>query len=227
MRRVVLYEGFERFWHWAQALMILTMMVTGFEIRGMGLHVFGFARAVSVHNSVALALMVLIVFSIFWHVTTGEWRQYIPTRKFLREMVSFYLTGIFKKAPHPVKKHRMAKLNPLQRLAYLGFKVLIIPVQITTGALYFFYPNLSHGLHWSPSSLWFIAVVHVLGAFGLVAFLIGHIYLTTTGHTLTSNIKAMITGWEDLPDDELPAEDESLERLSEELPEPPLVSSML
>jgi len=152
--------------------------------------------------ALAVALVTLIVFAIFWHVTTGEWRQYIPTRKFLREMVAFYLTGIFKGASHPVKKHRMAKLNPLQRLAYLGFKVLIIPVQITTGALYYFYPNLQHAFGWSPSALWFIAVVHVLGAFGLVAFLIGHVYLTTTGHTPLTNIKAMITGWEDLPDDE-------------------------
>jgi len=203
MRRVVLYERFERFWHWVQALIIITMMLTGFEIRGiLGLHLFGFQRAVTVHNALAVALVTLIVFAIFWHITTGEWRQYIPTRKFLREMISFYLTGIFKGAPHPVKKHRMAKLNPLQRLAYLGFKVLIIPVQITTGALYYFYPNLQHALGWSPSALWFIAVIHVLGAFGLVAFLIGHVYLTTTGHTPLTNLKAMITGWEDLPDDE-------------------------
>ena len=201
MRRVVLYEGFERFWHWAQAGLIITMMLTGFEIRGVGPRLFGFSRAVTVHNFLAVALVTLIVFAIFWHVTTGEWRQYIPSRKFLREMVGFYLTGIFKGALHPVKKHRMAKLNPLQRLAYLGFKVLIIPVQVTTGALYFFYPNLSHSLGWSPTSLWFIAVAHVLGAFGLLAFLVGHVYLTTTGHTLTSNVKAMITGWEDLPDD--------------------------
>ena len=202
MRRVVLYELFERFWHWAQALLILTMMLTGFEIRGVGPHIFGFARAVTLHNYLALALITLIVFAIFWHVTTGEWRQYIPTRKFLQEMVRFYLTGIFQGAPHPVKKHRMAKLNPLQRLAYLGFKVLIIPVQITTGALYFFYPNLQHAMHWSPTSLWFIAVIHVLGAFALVAFLIGHVYLTTTGHTPMTNLKAMLLGWEDLHDDE-------------------------
>jgi thiosulfate reductase cytochrome b subunit len=202
MRRVVLYELFERFWHWAQALLILTMMLTGFEIRGVGPHIFGFARAVTLHNYLALALITLIVFAIFWHVTTGEWRQYIPTRKFLQEMVRFYLTGIFKGAPHPVKKHRMAKLNPLQRLAYLGFKVLIIPVQISTGALYFFYPNLQHTMGWSPTSLWFVAVVHVLGAFALVAFLIGHVYLTTTGHTPMTNLKAMLLGWEDLHDDE-------------------------
>ena len=201
MRRVVLYEGFERFWHWAQALLIPTMMLTGFEVRGLGLHLFGFQRAVALHNILAVTLLVLIVFAIFWHVTTGEWRQYIPTRKFLREMIAFYVTGIFKGAPHPVRKHRMAKLNPLQRLAYFGFKVLIIPVQVTSGALYYYYPNLQHTLGWPPASLWVIAVVHVLGAFGLVAFLIGHVYLTTTGHTPLTNIKAMLTGWEELEDD--------------------------
>ena len=201
MRRVVLYEGFERFWHWAQALLILTMMLTGFEVRGLGLHLFGFQRAVALHNILAVTLLVLIVFAIFWHITTGEWRQYIPTRKFLREMIAFYVTGIFKGAPHPVRKHRMAKLNPLQRLAYFGFKVLISPVQVTSGALYYYYPNLQHALGWPPASLWVIAVVHVLGAFGLVAFLIGHVYLTTTGHTPLTNIKAMLTGWEELEDD--------------------------
>lgn len=201
MRRVILYETFERFWHWAQALMIITLMLTGLEVRGIGLHLFGFQRAVSLHNILAVALVVLIVFAIFWHITTGEWRQYIPTRKFLREMADFYLTGIFKGAPHPVKKHRMAKLNPLQRLAYLGFKVLIIPVQISTGALYYFYPNLQHSLGWSSAALWVIAVLHVVTAFVLVAFLIGHVYLTTTGHTPLTNLKAMITGWEDLRDD--------------------------
>jgi thiosulfate reductase cytochrome b subunit len=207
MRRVILYEKFERFWHWMQALLIITLMITGFEVRGL-LHFrrLGFATAVTVHNYSALLLVVLVAFAIFWHVTTGEWRQYVPTRKFLREMVGFYITGIFKGAPHPVKKNRMAKLNPLQRIAYLGFKVLIIPVQVTTGALYFFYPNLSR-MGWPPSSLWVIAVLHVIGAFALVAFLVGHVYLTTTGHTPLTNLKAMLTGWEDIPDDEYMEED--------------------
>lgn len=201
MRRVVLYETFERIWHWTQGLLIIAMMLTGFEVRGMLQNLFGFQRAVALHNLLAVLLVVLIVFAIFWHITTGEWRQYIPTRKFLREMAAFYLTGIFKGAPHPVKKHRMAKLNPLQRVAYLGFKVLIIPVQVTTGALYYAYPSLQQALGWAPSSLRIIAIVHVLGAFALVAFLIGHVYLTTTGHTPLTNLKAMVTGWEDLHDE--------------------------
>jgi len=201
MRRVVLYETFERIWHWTQGLLIIAMMLTGFEVRGVLQNLFGFQQAVALHNLLAVLLVVLIVFAIFWHITTGEWRQYLPTRKFLREMAAFYLTGIFKGAPHPVKKHRMAKLNPLQRVAYLGFKVLIIPVQVTTGALYYAYPSLQQGLGWAPSSLRIIAIVHVLGAFALVAFLIGHVYLTTTGHTPLTNLKAMVTGWEDLHDE--------------------------
>ena len=200
MARIYIFKRFERFWHWAQAALIIFMLLTGFEIHGT-YTLFGWQKAADWHTSAAWTLIGLWLFAIFWHFTTGEWRQYIPTRKFLREMVAFYLTGIFKRAPHPVKKHRMAKLNPLQRLAYLGFKVLIIPIQVTTGALYFFYPNLSR-MGWSPNTLWIIAILHVIGAFALVAFLVGHVYLTTTGHTPLTNLKAMITGWEDLPDDE-------------------------
>ena len=199
MSRIVLYSVFNRIWHWSQALLIMLMALTGFEVRGH-FHLFGYLRAVNLHNGLAVALLVLILFAIFWHVTTGEWRQYIPTRSFLREMVAFYLTGIFQGAPHPIRKERTAKLNPLQRLAYLGFKVLIIPVQVTTGALYFFYPHLNHA-GWPASSLSIIATMHVLGAFGLLAFLVGHVYLTSTGHTPLANLKAMLVGYEDLHDE--------------------------
>ena len=33
-------------------------------------------------------------------------------------------------------------------------------------------------------------------------FLVVHVYMTTTGKTPTSNIKAMITGYEELDDDQ-------------------------
>jgi thiosulfate reductase cytochrome b subunit len=33
-------------------------------------------------------------------------------------------------------------------------------------------------------------------------FFIVHVYLTTTGHTPTAHIKSMITGWEEVHDDE-------------------------
>ena len=47
-----------------------------------------------------------------------------------------------------------------------------------------------------------IAVWHTFGAILLVTFLIIHVYMTTTGETLTSNIKAMVTGYEELDETE-------------------------
>ena len=38
-------------------------------------------------------------------------------------------------------------------------------------------------------------------AFMMLAFLIGHLYLSTTGHTPLAHIKAMITGYEDVEDE--------------------------
>jgi hypothetical protein len=32
----------------------------------------------------------------------------------------------------------------------------------------------------------------------VLSFLVGHVYMTTTGHTLFAHIRAMITGWEEI-----------------------------
>jgi thiosulfate reductase cytochrome b subunit len=73
-------------------------------------------------------------------------------------------------------------------------------VQVTSGLVYFFYPNLSaHG--WPPRTLQAAAAVHVLGALFLMAFVVGHVYLTTTGTTPLANLKAMIFGWETMEDE--------------------------
>ena len=199
MRREYVYKGFERFWHWTQALLILFLAMTGFEIHG-SLGFFGFEQAVAYHTAAAWTLLVLIAFAIFWHLTTGEWRQYVPTLENLREQAEYYAVGIFRSAEHPTRKSALSKLNPLQRLVYLALKVLVIPVVVTSGLLYMFYryPQ-RHAIEaLDVEGLGAIAVLHTAGAFFLVAFLIGHVYLITTGHTLSSNLKAMITGWEDL-----------------------------
>jgi thiosulfate reductase cytochrome b subunit len=31
----------------------------------------------------------------------------------------------------------------------------------------------------------------------MLAFVIAHVYLITTGHTLTAHLRAMVTGWEE------------------------------
>jgi thiosulfate reductase cytochrome b subunit len=199
MKREYVYRAFERFWHWTQAALIMMLGVTGFEIHGT-IHFFGFRQAVALHNTCAISFLVLIVFAIFWHFTTGEWRQYLPTREHLRAQVNYYIFGIFRGAPHPTKKQVLSKLNPLQKLVYAGLKVLVIPVMALSGLLYMFYryPQRYELVSLNVSGLKATALVHTLGAFALVCFFIAHVYLMTTGSSVTSNLKAMITGYEDL-----------------------------
>ncbi len=198
MERIYIFKRFERFWHWSQALLILFMMATGFEVHG-AYQFFGFERAAEWHTIAAWALITLWVFAIFWHFTTGEWRQYIPTMEKVEAMMRYYLTGIFTNAPHPFRQTMVRKHNPLQRLAYLFVKLMINPLIWITGLLYLFYADWADwGLGWLE--LEWVAIAHTIGAFLMLIFFIVHVYLATAGHTPTSHIKAMITGWEEVED---------------------------
>lgn len=202
MSRVYLFKPFERFWHWCQAALIIFMLLTGFEVHGT-YSIFGFAKAVDYHTIAAWTLVGLWIFAIFWHVTSGEWRHYIPTSKNLIVIANYYSSGIFKDEPHPFRPSLSNKHNPLQRLTYLAVLTLLSPLLWITGWLYLFYADwAAWGL--SGLQLQWVATAHTLGAFVMLAFLISHLYLATTGHKITSQVKAMITGWEDLAPSEEP-----------------------
>jgi thiosulfate reductase cytochrome b subunit len=198
-QKVYIYRAFERFWHWTQATLIFFLAFTGFEIHGT-INFFGYQNAVKYHNIAAYAFIVLIIFAIFWHFATGEWKQYIPTMKNLKAQIFYYFFGIFSNSSHPTKKTVLSKLNPLQKLVYLGLKILVIPVMVVSGLLYMFYRYPQQGVieGLNINSIEVIAIFHTAGAFILIAFLIVHLYLITTGETVTSNLKAMITGYEEL-----------------------------
>ncbi len=200
MERIYVFKRFERFWHWAQALLIIGMMITGFEVHG-SYALLGFERAVEWHATMAWALITLWVFAIFWHFTTGEWRQYIPTTDKMAAMVRYYLTGIFTDAPHPFRQTTLRKHNPLQRVAYLFVKLVINPLLWVTGLLYLFYSSWAGvGLGWLE--LEWVALAHTFGAFLMLIFFIVHVYLATAGHTPTAHLKAMVTGWEEVEDED-------------------------
>jgi thiosulfate reductase cytochrome b subunit len=199
MKRVYIYRRFERFWHWTQTLLILFLALTGFEVHGT-FDLFGFNKAVLLHNNAAYAYMIILVLIFFWLFITGEWRQYMPKRQQIVDQVEYYVKGIFQGAPHPTHKTLYHKFNPLQRATYFLLDFVILPTMVGTGVLYMaFYEFLKTGDGYAIRP---IAYIHVAGAFILLVFVIVHVYLTTTGYKPMSAIKAMVTGWEEMSDDE-------------------------
>ena len=197
--KIYLYTKFERFWHWLQATMLIILLTTGIEIHG-AFTLLGYEKAVEVHNFIGLSWLILFAFFVFWLFTTGEWRQYIPTTKKLFSVIGYYSVGIFQGKPHPVEKSPGAKHNPLQRLTYLALSAMLLPIQMTTGVLYYTWNLWGGGAIplLSAMPLLFVAILHTLVAFMLLSFLIVHVYMTTTGHSLFSHISGMITGWEEI-----------------------------
>ena len=190
--KIYLYTRFERLWHWFQAFMVIFLIISGLEIHGL-YTLFGFQQAVALHNYAGLTWLGMFAFFAFWLVITGEWKQYIPTTKKLFAVILYYSRGIFRGESHPVQKSKGAKHNPLQRLAYLGISALLLPTQMTTGLLYYLYNEIPQFI---PLSV--LAVVHTLVALFMLNFLVVHLYMTTTGHSLFSHIGGMITGWEEV-----------------------------
>lgn len=195
-RRVLIFNRFERFWHWTQAAAIFVLLFTGFGIHGL-IPVGDFRDLVSVHVIAALYLMVLWIFAIFWHLTTGTWRHYIPTTNGLLRVARYYAFDIFKGEDHPYRKHFWRKHNPMQALTYLALKLFLFPAIWLSGLAY-----LSYGL-WSQgaltnSALEWVALVHVAAAFAVVVFVILHVYLLTTGHSFVEHVKPMVTGYDEI-----------------------------
>lgn len=203
MGRIYLYTFHERAWHWAQALVMILLMATGIEIRHPGrVPGLGFDTAVTLHNVLGFALILNAVLGLAYHVFTEEILQFIPQPRGFFDMAvrqaKYYMGGIFRGDPHPIDKDPDNKLNPLQRVTYLLILNVLLPLQLITGlAMWGCYrcPNLSAGI----GGPFFLGPLHAALAWVFVAFLVMHIYLATTGHTLTSNIKAMVVGWEELP----------------------------
>ncbi|MBW4047956.1 MAG: cytochrome B [Proteobacteria bacterium] len=193
--RLYLFKRFERFWHWSQALLVITMLYTGFAIHGY-LGGLRFRSALLIHEYAAWLLVTLWTFAIFWHFTTGEWKQYIPTFQRTAQVARYYAWGMFRGERHPYEPTPLHKHNPLQRLAYLWLKLMINPLIWVSGVLllvfaYDWIRVMPLGL-----SLNAVAWTHTAAAYMMLLFFIAHVYLATTGQTPTAYIQAMITGWE-------------------------------
>ena len=206
-RRVMLFTRFERFWHWSQMGLIMILLFTGFGIHGFH-DLLEFKTGVTWHTGSALALLLLWIFAIFWHLTTGTWKHYVPTTRGLWRVARFYAWGIFKGQHHPYRKAYWRKHNPLQALAYLALKLFLFPAIWISGMLYLLYAF--WGSAASGDALAWVALIHTAVAFAILAFVIIHIYLLTTGHSFKEHLMPMINGFDEV--DLSPEEEAYLEK---------------
>ena len=174
-------------------------------------HIIRFDMAVMLHTFAALALILLWVFAIFWHLTTGQWRHYTPTTNGLLRVIRFYIWGVFKGERHPYRKAYWRKHNPLQAVTYMLLKLVVFPAIWISGIAYLTY-NLWADSPAAAGSLSIVAGIHVISAFVIAAFVVAHVYLLTAGHSFREHVKPMISGYEKI---DLTPEEEAYLQLDE------------
>jgi len=96
-------------------------------------------------------------------------------------------------------------MNPLQQVTYLVILNVLLPLQMITGVLIWgaqTWPDVAAKL----GGLSVLAPFHTLIAWSFAAFIVMHVYLTTTERTPLTGIKSMVTGWSELEVHESPEE---------------------
>ncbi len=202
LREEYMYGVYERLWHWLQTLVIVGLLFTGLIIHKPDTFgIFGFKYVVEIHNILSFILVANAALAAFYHLASGEIRQFLPRpRGFFDqafEQAVFYLRGIFRGEAHPFEKTRKRKLNPLQQITYFAILNVLLPLQVITGLLMWgrqSWPEAAAQVGGLP----FLAPFHTIIAWLFASFIVMHVYLTTTGHTATASIRAMIMGWDEV-----------------------------
>ena len=200
--RIYMYESYRRFWHWLQTVAIVILLFTGLIIHRPDMFgVFSFRGVVTVHNVIAVILVINALLSVFYHIATERMREYIPRPYgFFDDAImqaKYYISGIFKGEGHPFEKRPDSRMNPIQRATYFGILMVLLPLQIITGALMWGvqkFPAVANLFGGLP----FLAPFHSLIAWTFGTFIIVHVYMTTTGATPLEAMRAMVTGYEEV-----------------------------
>ncbi len=193
-----------RIWHWLNALGIVTLCLTGVQIRfPEHANIFGSYRsAILLHNTAGI--IVALSFSIWFFYYSMSSRNlakiYVPDaqdmKRGLLRQVGFYFFLYFFGRPNPHHATPDNKFNPMQKSAYLAIMFVLMPIVSLTGI---FLMNVSplRELILAAGGLKTLDMLHYLAACSLGAFLFTHVYLTTLGHTPLAHTKSMWTGWEE------------------------------
>ncbi len=205
-KKVLMYSIGNRIWHWAQALLIVMLLLTGFAMHfPESFAIFGFEWSVEAHRGLGILLVVIAALGLLYHLFSQKIRNFIPEPDdFITgaiKQMRYYLWGIFRGEQHPYQKTPEKKLNPIQKFTYLILLNVLLPLQILTGILMLGATQMPELFSYF-GGLSVIAPIHTFLSYVFIAFLIVHIYMTTTGHRVFTLLIAMITGYEKMPVEE-------------------------
>lgn len=222
MKKIYLYPKWLRFWHWLNALLFFILILSGISLHfsDSGSLLVPFDLAIKAHNICGIIVSAIFLYYTIMNIVSKNYRHYIPVMKdiFNRmyKQAKFYLMGIFLREHHPYPSSEQQKFNPMQQLAYFGVIFFGMPIIIISGWLLMF-PEIAPDEIFGMGGVWPIALLHTVTGFFLSLFMVGHIYLGTTGHTVGDLFKAMITGWHLAEEEHI--EDEPLVDYKETIPE--------
>ncbi len=193
-----------RIWHWLNALGIVTLCLTGVQIRFPEyVSLFGgYKAAVSLHNAAGVVVSVSFFLWLFYYLLVARnlLKLYIPNREDLRfgllRQAKYYFLTYFLGFRSPHTTTPQDKFNPMQKSAYLVIMMILVPLVIVSGLLLMNIAPLRN-LVLVVGGLKFLVSIHFLLASMLGAFLFTHVYLATLGHTPFAHFKPMWTGWEE------------------------------
>jgi thiosulfate reductase cytochrome b subunit len=150
------------------------------------------------HNIAGILLSFIFIYYVIRNIKTGNYKHYIPKLNgFIDRMIiqgKYYTSGIFNKEPHPFETNEELKFNPLQQATYFGIMFFLMPLIIISG-WFMLFPQTSPDEILGMGGVWPMAILHIIVGFFLSMFMVGHIYLATTGDKILTNFKSMINGW--------------------------------
>ncbi|WP_129586542.1 cytochrome b/b6 domain-containing protein [Pseudodesulfovibrio hydrargyri] len=192
-----IYSLWVRILHWINALLFLVLFATGLSIHFPGGWLsLPMEFSVDVHDVAGGLLTANFAVFLLYSLLSGDIVQYIPFkrgtgRRFWRQ-IHYYLIGIFRGDDKPHHVSASQRMNPVQQLTYLLVYCLGMFVMLGSGLLLLVPELAARVVPWAtPRGL---ATAHYVLAACYLAFLLLHVYMTTTGKRAFSLIKAMITG---------------------------------
>jgi len=195
MEKIYKHTVITRIMHWAHAMSIVILALTGLQIYAPdSFRLFSHMDWARYFHFIFMYVVVwTFVYKIYYVVITGEIKEILFTFKdliALPALVAYYLYGIFAGK----KKTDWGKYNPGQKLTYTAWLILI-PLQAITGfALY--WPGPFSGFNNFLGGLGYIRLWHFCISWIFIITTVVHIYLGTTGATIWDYYKSMFTGWE-------------------------------